>query len=63
MKSFLLNWKTSLVGLVGGVLVAVSQAPNLEHGSAKEWALALGQAVGVVVLGLFAKDADVTGVK
>lgn len=52
-----------MMGLVGGVLVMVSQTPNLEHGTAKDWLVAIGQSVSVVVLGFFSKDADVTGVK
>jgi len=56
MKKFLENWKTSLAGLVGAILVALSQTPNLEHGAGMDWLKALGAAAVPLVIGLFAAD-------
>lgn len=57
-KSFLANWKTSTVGVIGAILVAVSQTPNLQNGGAKEWLVALGTSAVPLLLGLFSGDAD-----
>ena len=59
------NWKTSLAGILGGLLVMVGPSvgarlqgdntqPPVTSGS-------LATAAAVVVLGLLAKDGDVTG--
>lgn len=56
-KSFLENWKTSTVGVVGAIFVAVSQVPNLEHGGPKAWLVALGTSAVPLLLGLFSGDA------
>lgn len=58
MKNFLASWKTSLAGLVGAVLVALSQQGALEHGTAGDWAKALGAAAVPLVIGLFSADPD-----
>lgn len=57
------NWKTSLTGLLIGVPVAIDaliQAYNLGTFSGKT-GLELLVAVGLVLLGLFTKDHNVTG--
>lgn len=50
--------KTSVLGLVGGVLVALAAKPGLETGSLKEWGLAALAVLGPVVLGLFGTDSS-----
>lgn len=62
MKKFLASWKTSLVGLFGATLVAVSQVPNLDHGGPKEWLVAVGTSLVPLLLGVFSQDADKGGV-
>lgn len=61
MKKFLASWKTSLVGVVGALLVALGQQSQLEHGGVKEWGIALGTAAVPLLLGLFSGDADKGG--
>lgn len=61
MKNFLASWKTSLVGLVGAVLVGLGQQPALEHGTGLDWLKALGAVSVPLLLGLFASDADKVG--
>lgn len=56
MKNFLSSWKTSVCGLVGAVLVALSQQAVLEHGTVGDWAKALGAAAVPLVIGLFSAD-------
>lgn len=56
MKKFLENWKTSVAGLVGAVLVGLGQMPALEHGSGLDWLKALGTVAVPLVIGLFAAD-------
>jgi hypothetical protein len=58
MSGFIKNWKTSLVGLVGAILVGWAATPGLEGGSAGDWAKGLGAAVVVALGGLFAADAQ-----
>ena len=61
------NWKTSLAGILGGLLIALGPsvgarlqgdqtAPPITIGT-------LGPAIAIAVLGFLSKDSDVTGGK
>jgi hypothetical protein len=53
------NWKTTLCGVAGGIVVAV--IPILQTGGVNLKDLAIGAALGA--LGVLAKDLNVTGGK
>lgn len=58
MKNFLGSWKTSLCGLVGALLVGLSQQPTLENGTGLDWLKAAGAVAVPLLFGLFSADAD-----
>lgn len=53
------NWKTALLGLVGGI---VFTAESLVREGEFSWA-GLFKGVVILAIGMFAKDYNVTGVK
>lgn len=58
LKQFAANWKTSTLGLIGAIMVGLSQQQALENGGAKEWGTALVSVAVPLLFGYFAKDAD-----
>lgn len=56
------NWKTTVLGALGMLTGIVTHADELAHGDNAQKIQILTAAVGAFLLGLFAKDADKTGV-
>lgn len=56
LKQILESPKTSILGLVSALCASLALAPGLEHGTVKDWGLALLAAAGPLVLGLFGAD-------
>jgi len=56
------NWKTTLLGIIGLITTLVTQADLLAAGTNTQRIQIVTTAIGVFFSGLFAKDADKTGV-
>lgn len=61
MSIFIKSWKTTACGLLGGALVLMAKNPSVEADSASQLIFTFLQALSVVAMGYFAKDADKTG--
>lgn len=59
MNSILSNWKTSLVGVVAGALILLGQSYQPGQ-TAKQWGMAIANAVAAAGVGLLAKDHNAT---
>ena len=55
------NWKTTVAGILGALAVWLPQLQSaLESGHTVNWA-AMGTGLAVLLIGVFAKDLNVTG--
>lgn len=57
------NWKTTLLGSLGLLMGIIENSDIILSGDKYEILKALMPCFGVFLLGLFAKDADKTGIK
>lgn len=55
MGSLLSSWKTSLAGIVAGVLVTIGQTYNSSM-TFKQWGMAIATGLSTALIGIFAKD-------
>jgi len=56
------NWQTTALGGAFGASSLLSDLDKLTHGTPAEKAHTILTAIGMILMGIFAKDADKTGV-